>query len=403
VAGGNNAAQEVRWDAMNFEVARKGQSALKVLNDVSGAVPAGQLCAILGPSGAGKSSLLNALAGRIATGGNVKISGVMQVGGQAMDPVAFRQHIAYVMQDDAMMPCATPREALRFAASLRLPQGTTAATIEELVTQTLEDLGITGCADTLIGGEMVKGISGGQRKRTAVGCELICKPRLLFLDEPTSGLDSHNAFLLVKLLRKVASEGCTVLCTIHQPSSEVFQIFQRAVFLKSGRVAYEGETEGLTAHFSQAGFEIPAATNPADHAMFVLQSTEDTVLQRQGVLLSAAPEASARTQAFAAAPKLVVTSSFGKQLRMLASREFTATARNKPLLAGRFGVTIMLNLIFGAIFWGSGNRDDSISENFNSHFGAVTMISISRSVCGMTGRGRRASNAPATACCTWTL
>jgi len=73
----------------------------------------------------------------------------------------------------------------------------------------------------------------------------------------------------------------------------------------------------------------------------------------------------------------VVTSSFGKQLRMLASREFTATARNKPLLAGRFGVTIMLNLIFGAIFWGSGNRDDSISGNFNSHFGAVTMISIS--------------------------
>ena len=97
----------------------------------------------------------------------------------------------------------------------------------------LEDLNLTACADVSIGGELIKGISGGQRKRTSIGVEMITSPSLLFLDEPTSGLDSDAALSCVKLLCSVATDkGATVLCTIHQPSSEVFELFDSLILLK---------------------------------------------------------------------------------------------------------------------------------------------------------------------------
>jgi ABC-type multidrug transport system ATPase subunit len=94
--------------------------------------------------------------------------------------VAYRKNIAYVMQDDALMLTATPREAMRFSASMRLPSSVSAETIEARVTDLLEHLGLTACADVMIGGELIKGISGGQRKRTSVGVELITNPTVSF-------------------------------------------------------------------------------------------------------------------------------------------------------------------------------------------------------------------------------
>ena len=142
--------------------------------------------------------------------------GTIEVGGHAIDPVQFRKNIAYVMQEDALMATATPREALTFSALLRLPAETTTETIEKIVNNLLEELGIMDCADTMIGNILIKGISGGQKKRTSVGVEMITDPSLLFLDEPTSGLDSFAAFNLVKLLKTVAADGAAILCTIHQ-------------------------------------------------------------------------------------------------------------------------------------------------------------------------------------------
>lgn len=100
----------------------------------------------------------------------------ISVSGQLIDPVSYRKNIAYVMQDDALMATATPREALQFSASMRLPSSITSSEIDELVADTLEQLGLTECADVMIGGELIKGISGGQRKRTSVGVELITDP-----------------------------------------------------------------------------------------------------------------------------------------------------------------------------------------------------------------------------------
>ncbi len=130
----------------------------------------------MGPSGAGKSSLLNVLAGRSAPAPGIHIEGKVEVGEKVINPVAYRKNIAYVMQDDALMATATPREALAFSATMRLPSSFTSKQIDELVEKLLEELGLTDCADVMIGGALIKGISGGQRKRTSVGVELITNP-----------------------------------------------------------------------------------------------------------------------------------------------------------------------------------------------------------------------------------
>ena len=170
-------------------------------------VPAGTVCAIMGPSGAGKSSILNVLAGRSASAANIEITGTITVAGQRINPVEFRERIAYVMQDDSLLATATPREALEFSAQLRLPGTMSRDEIRTLIDGLIEDLGLESCADTMIGGALIKGISGGQRKRTSVGVELITDPGLIFLDEPTSGLDSFSAFNMIALLRVVAASN----------------------------------------------------------------------------------------------------------------------------------------------------------------------------------------------------
>lgn len=139
------------------------------------------------------------------------------------------------MQEDALFATQTPREAFDFSAHLRLPASTTAEEREKVVKRTLTALGLDKAADTLIGNAMIPGISGGEKKRTAIGQELISNPSVLALDEPTSGLDSYAAFQVVKILKRLSNSGRTIMTTIHQPSSEVFDLFDRVVLLAEGR------------------------------------------------------------------------------------------------------------------------------------------------------------------------
>ena len=190
----------------------------EVLQSISGRARAGTCTAIMGASGAGKTSLLNVLAARITDGrANCTVSGVTKLNGKDILPVNYAKRVAYVMQDDALLATTTVREALTFSARLRLPASIPLAEKLALVETMIKLLGLESCADTIIGSEMVKGVSGGEKKRTAIGVELITSPDIIFLDEPTSGLDSYAAYNVVQLLQQLAAGGCTVLTTIHQP------------------------------------------------------------------------------------------------------------------------------------------------------------------------------------------
>ena len=274
-------------------------------------------------------------------------------------------------------PNALNREALRFSAALRRGLNETPAEIEALVTSMISDLGLESCADTFVGGELIKGISGGERKRTSIGVELITDPSLVFLDEPTSGLDSYSAFKIVELLKSLSHSGrCTVMCTIHQPSSEVFLLFDNCILLKSGHITYTGPVTAMGTHFNACGYPVPANTNLADHAMFVVQQAAVDELQKKGMLMpDAAPLTT--TPPVMADPKPARTTGGATQFVWLMHRELQATKRDKGALIGRFGITIFLNTLFGIIFYGAGNKDDTVGSNFGDHFGALTMIAIS--------------------------
>jgi ABC-type multidrug transport system ATPase subunit len=129
----------------------------------------------MGASGAGKTSLLNVLAGRAATRGRIRIEADVRLENYAVDPtnIKLRKSIAFVAQDDSIQSTATPREAIRFSAKLRLPRSMTDEQLDTLTDRMLHELGLTGCADTIVGGALIKGISGGERKRASIGVELV--------------------------------------------------------------------------------------------------------------------------------------------------------------------------------------------------------------------------------------
>lgn len=369
--------KDLAWRGLSYSVTMKGGQKKQILAGVSGAVKGGQLTCILGPSGAGKSSLLNVLAGRVNSGANSDLTGQVAINDNVVNPLKYRRQVAYVMQEDALYATLTPRETLRFSAALRIPSSVTPEQRERLVETMISELRLTKCADTMVGNELIKGISGGEKKRTSVGVELITNPSLLFLDEPTSGLDSFSATQCVDILRRVAHAGCAVLCTIHQPSSEILGMFDSCILMSSGHIVYNGPVVEINDKFSKAGYPVPVNFNPADHILSVVQI--NAVEDLQGKLFHALPEPEKLSNSFAEKEgvNFVPPSSVSTQLRWLMWREGIGMVRDKGALIGRFGITIFLYILYGLIFQDAGNRDDTKPDNLNGHFGALAMLIIS--------------------------
>jgi len=240
----------------------------KVLNNVSGAVKAGTLLALMGSSGAGKSTLMNALAQR--TSRNMIVNGELLINGcHANQDIV---HLAgYVHQDDLFVGSLTVKEHLTFMARLRMDRKTKASARAARIDDLIRELGLFKCRNTRIGiPNMDKSLSGGERKRLSFATEIITDPPLLFCDEPTTGLDSYNAKKLVRMMKDMAARGKTIICTIHQPSSEVFAMFDRLMLLAEGRLAYLGTAQGALTFFEGLGHKCPATFNPADFYIHTL-------------------------------------------------------------------------------------------------------------------------------------
>ncbi|CAJ1432089.1 unnamed protein product [Effrenium voratum] len=254
-----------------------------ILKNVTGMAQPGKLTGVMGPSGSGKTTLLNVLSGRQRLKGysrqrmtgndkqEVHFSGDIYARGRPVSTSYFRGKTAYVFQDNALMDSDTPRECLEFSAYLRLSRNVSKSQRNQLVEKLLVDLHLEDAATVIVGGPLRKGLSGGQQKRVAVGVELISNPQMIFLDEPISGLDSYNAFTLMHTLHKLARTGVPVVLTIHQPSSEIYDLIDDVIFLAKGEVVYQGPRPGLFHHFDQLGFHCPANHCPADFVMFLIQ------------------------------------------------------------------------------------------------------------------------------------
>lgn len=258
----NNNGVSLTWKDLWVMVSDGKGGQRPILEGLVGYAQPGQVLAVMGPSGSGKSTLLDALAGRL--GSNSRQTGDILINGRKQ-ALAFGTS-AYVTQDDTLMTTLTAREAVYYSAQLQLPDSMTKSEKLERADQAIREMGLQGCVNTRIGGWRVKGLSGGQKRRVSICIEILTRPRLLFLDEPTSGLDSAASYHVMGRIIKLAKQDRrTVVASIHQPSSEVFELFHNLCLLTSGKLVYFGPASTANEFFVLSGFPCPSMRNPSDH------------------------------------------------------------------------------------------------------------------------------------------
>ncbi|CAJ1422528.1 unnamed protein product [Effrenium voratum] len=313
----------------------------------------------------GKSTLLNVLAGRQLTSRVFRIEGELRVNGRAVEPWRLRPRVAYVMQKDEFFATETPREAILFSARLRLPASHLSMLeekgIDSYITQLLDSLGLSGCCDRRIGGASLNGISNGERKRVSIGVELITRPSIVFLDEPTTGLDSFSAWQVMRIVKDLADSGCTVVCTIHQPSSEIFALLDRVICLCHQRAIYHGPATELSRWLERSGRHVPRDYNPADYVMFLMETLPKSELELLCGTSRVSRDSSFRPSADGgSAPHRLepakMRKSFALQVWCLTQREWRNLRRDSASLKLRFVLTGFLTILFSLVFCNVGEH-----------------------------------------------
>ncbi|KAI5958923.1 ADP1 [Candida theae] len=240
-----------------------GEKDTQVLNNIFGLVKPRECLAIMGGSGAGKTTLLDILAGKNKDG---KISGNIYVNGNSIDLKHYKEIVGFVDQEDHLIPTLTVYETVLNSALLRLPRDMTFEQKQARVLEVLNELRIIGIKDRVIGSSFKRGISGGEKRRVSIACELVTSPSILFLDEPTSGLDSYNARNVVDCLVKLSRDyERTIVFTIHQPRSNIVSLFDKLILLSDGDLIFSGEMIKANDFFTKNGYKCPLGYNIADY------------------------------------------------------------------------------------------------------------------------------------------
>ncbi|PWA78758.1 ABC transporter G family member 5 [Artemisia annua] len=250
--------------------------ARRVLRDISCHAKPWEVLAIVGPSGAGKSSLLEVLAGKITPQ-----TGSIQVNQKPVDKSRFKKISGYVTQKDTLFPLLTVEETLAFTAKLRLsiPQPELSSRVKSLI----QELGLSHVANTRVGDDKVRGISGGERRRVSIGVAVVHDPEVVILDEPTSGLDSNCAFQIVDMVKSIAeTRGKTVILSIHQPGFRIIKLFNSVLLLANGTVLHQGSVDELNLSLRLIGLERPLHVNIVE---FAIDSIESIQQQKNHIVL----------------------------------------------------------------------------------------------------------------------
>lgn len=237
----------------------------QILSGVHGVVHPGQVMAIMGASGAGKTTFLDILARKNKRG---TVNGEFYVNGEIISDEDFKSVVGFVDQEDTMMPTLTVYETILNSALLRLPRDMSRQAKNRRVMEVISELGIMHIKDQIIGSEDsgMRGISGGEKRRVGIACELVTSPSILFLDEPTSGLDAFNAYNVIESLVTLAKNyNRTVIFTIHQPRSNIVALFDQLILLAKGRMVYSGEYRRCQRYFDDLGYACPPGFNIADY------------------------------------------------------------------------------------------------------------------------------------------
>ncbi|XP_076947921.1 ABC transporter G family member 6-like [Bidens hawaiensis] len=369
-----------------------------LLNDISGQARDGEILAVLGASGSGKSTLIDALANRIAKG---SLKGTVTLNGEQLESRLFKVISAYVMQDDLLFPMLTVEETLMFAAEFRLPRSLSKSKKKLRVQALIDQLGLRNAAKTVIGDEGHRGVSGGERRRVSIGIDIIHDPIVLLLDEPTSGLDSTSAYMVVKVLQRIAQSGSIVIMSIHQPSYRILSLLDRLLFLSRGQTVYSGSPTNLPLYFSDFGHPIPDKENRTEFALDLIRELEGSPggtkslvefnkswqnMKRSrnnidignetpahGLSLKEAISASiSRGKLVSGAgatndvnpDSLVPTfaNPMWMEMTVLSKRSFTNSRRMPELFGIRLGAVVVTGFILATIYWNLDNSPKGVQE-----------------------------------------
>ncbi|KAJ8540338.1 hypothetical protein K7X08_030257 [Anisodus acutangulus] len=367
-----------------------------LLDNISGEARDGEIIAVLGASGSGKSTLIDGLANRIA---KESLKGTITLNGEPLDSRLLKVISAYVMQDDLLYPMLTVEETLMFAAEFRLPRTLSKSKKKMRVQALIDQLGLRNAAKTIIGDEGHRGVSGGERRRVSIGIDIIHDPIILFLDEPTSGLDSTSAFMVVKVLQRIAQSGSIVIMSIHQPSYRILSLLDRMLFLSRGQTVYSGSPMNLPHFFADFGHPIPDSENRTEFALDLIRELEgspggtkslvefnktwqntkrsnqnpETVTPTHGLSLKEAISASisrgklvsGTTSDIHTSPTSMVptyANPFWTEMVTLSKRSFTNSWRVPELFGIRLGAIVVTGFILATMFWQLDNSPKGVQE-----------------------------------------
>jgi ABC-type multidrug transport system ATPase subunit len=333
----------------------------QILNGVHAQIGSGSLTAILGTSGSGKTSLLNSISHRFSNKHLKKSGNILYNGDDRLDKIRS----TYVMQHDVLLPpTLTVRETLQYAAELRLPPSTSKRKRQAIVEEILLELGLKECADTRIGNSDHKGCSGGEKRRTGLAVQLLANPSVLFVDEVTTGLDATTALQLITTLKQLASQGRTVVVTLHQPRSQMWELFDNVLLLSGGSLIYGGPRQACLPYFATLGYPLPAFVNPAEHIIDLaavdtrsedVESASHARVQRlkEAWKTSSENQGNEKTSQIAtiqAPPSRTTRSSFQHQVRVQTARAIKIAWRDPFGISGSLSEALLLGVITGWVF-----------------------------------------------------
>ncbi|KAK9022552.1 hypothetical protein V6N11_002804 [Hibiscus sabdariffa] len=371
---------------------------LVLLKGVSGAFRPGVLTALMGVSGAGKTTLMDVLAGR-KTGGY--IDGNITVSGFPKNQATFARVAGYCEQNDIHSPHVTVYESLLYSAWLRLSNEVDAETRKMFIEEVMELVELSPLRHALVGIPGVNGLSTEQRKRLTIAVELVANPSIIFMDEPTSGLDARAAAIVMRTVRNTVDTGRTVVCTIHQPSIDIFEAFDELFLMKrGGQEIYVGplghHSKHLIKYFEgiQGVSKIKDGYNPATWMLEVTTSAQELSLgvdfaeiyknsdlfRRNKALIKdlSKPAPGAKELYF----PTQYSQSFLTQCTACLWKQYWSYWRNPPYTAVRFLFTTVIALMFGTVFWNLGSKTKKVQDLSNamgSMYAAVLFLGIQNS------------------------